>query len=182
MEIKIQLDDQLLTSLRRRSRQLFVGAGVVALSGAAMVAWAVSKPYSFTDGAVISASQVNSNFDTIYNEANTLGDVTNIRDIINKAAANTYCPSGFVAIHTPYSYRGKTGNQICAADGRAKVTCGAVKYMFITNGSGYGSYPTNDLACSSAVSYPWPWGNNYDVPNTLDSEWGHGDTYIVCCK
>lgn len=182
MEIKIQIDDESLRRLKHLGRRVVLTASFVGLSGVALYALALSKPYSFTDGAVVSAGQVNSNFDTVYTEVSLMGDSTNIRAVVNKTTANSFCPSGNVAVHVPFSFKGKTGNQICAADGRGKVTCGGVKYVYVTNSNGYGSYTPNDLSCTQAVNFPWPWGSDYDVPNSLDSEWGHGDTWVVCCR
>lgn len=187
MEIKLVIDERLVAVVKRvfrhiLNRRIMAGMTLSLVGGMAFYVYAASKPYTFVDGATISAAQVNANFDSLVSELNVDADVHNIRAILSKATANSYCPSGSVAIHTPYSYRGKTGNQICAADGRAKYTCAAVKYIYITNSNGYGSYPTNDPSCGSSIRTPWPWGDEYDAPNTLDGEWGHGDTYVVCCK
>ncbi len=110
-----------------------------------------------------------------------LDGVENIRAIVPKGSANTVCPSG-TAIHVPLSFRGKTGNQICAADTRGKTTCTAVKYVYVTAGNGWGAYGPSDGACTSAVQAPWPWGLSYTSPDTLDGEWGHPSSWVVCCQ
>jgi hypothetical protein len=51
----------------------------------------------------------------------------------------------------------------------------------VTEANGYGTYAPDNGACSAAVNYPWPWGADFGSPDTLDSEWGHGDTLVVCC-
>ena len=114
-------------------------------------------------------------------QGQSIADSQNVRAIVTKATANGYCSAG-TAVHVPWSYRGLTGSQICAADARNRTSCTAVHYIYITNNNSYGSYPTNDPGCGAPLAFPWPWGNTYDRPNTLDGEWGHGDTYVVCCQ
>lgn len=55
--------------------------------------FAVSKPYTFTDGQTISAAQVNGNFDTIYTSFNTQDQsLTALKDELMP----TSCPTGMI--------------------------------------------------------------------------------------
>lgn len=112
---------------------------------------------------------------------NQLYALEHMRTILPKAAATGHCPSG-TAIHVPLGWVGRTGNEICAADSRGLTNCASVQYVYITNGNSSGSYDVNNLACNQSVVAPWPWGYSTGSPNTLDAEWGHGDTYVVCCN
>jgi hypothetical protein len=110
-----------------------------------------------------------------------LHDSQNIRTIYTKANADSRCGSA-TAVHVPWTWRGKTGTEICAGDGRGLTTCNSVRFVYITNGHSAGSYDPNNLSCSAQVNNPWPWGNQYSVPNSLSAEWGHGNTHVVCCQ
>ena len=116
---------------------------------------------------------------TSYGQSTSI--VINMRAIVTKSAANLVCPSG-TAIYTPRSYLGKTGNQICAADSRGRTTCTGVKFIYVTEANVSAGYAPSDGSCGAAVGAPWPWGYDYGAPDTLDSEWGHGNTYAVCCN
>ncbi len=105
----------------------------------------------------------------------------NIRTIYTKANADSRCGSA-TAVHVPWSWRGRTGNAICAGDARGRNSCASVRFVYITNANGAGSYDPNNLSCSSEVNYPWPWGTQYSAPNSLSAEWGHGNTHVVCCQ
>jgi hypothetical protein len=108
--------------------------------------------------------------------------VFNVRSIVDKTKADSYCTAPATAIYVPRSFLGKTGDKICAADARNKVTCAAVKSIYITEDNSSGPYPGGDLKCSDPVPNAWPWGEDYPVPDTLNAEWGHGNTFVVCCK
>ncbi len=105
----------------------------------------------------------------------------NIRTIYTKANADARCGSA-TAVHVPWSWRGRTGNAICAGDARGLTTCASVPFVYITNANGSGSYDPGNLSCSDTVNFPWPWGSQYSAPNSLSAEWGHGNTYVVCCQ
>jgi len=106
----------------------------------------------------------------------------NVRTIVTKAQADKYCPEGTKAAHVPLSYREKTGNEICAANGREERTCQSVLFVYVTNGNGSRRYLPYDKSCQAPISHPWPWGRSYSRPNTLAREWEHGDIWVVCCK
>jgi hypothetical protein len=112
----------------------------------------------------------------------SLTGIINVRSFVTKANANSVCPSPSTAIHVPWAWMGKTGNELCAADARQKTTCSVVKYVFVTVANGWGTYPPADFSCANTIDLPWPWGNEYPTPDTLDGEWGHGDTWVVCCQ
>ncbi len=111
----------------------------------------------------------------------TLTNTVNVQYSFTKASANGVCPSGSLAVYTPWAYRGQTGDQICGAT-RSHKTCAAVKYVYGTIAGNFGTYPQGDITCPAAVNDPWPWGSYDTRPDTLDSEWGHPDLYVVCCQ
>lgn len=86
MEIKIQVD---LGS--DKARRTLMGLGLVfgALVPLAIYA-ATTKPFTFTDGATISASQVNQNFDTVYSAVDALVPPGSIIFF-----DGTTCPTGY---------------------------------------------------------------------------------------
>ncbi|HMV65867.1 MAG TPA: hypothetical protein PKA64_03370 [Myxococcota bacterium] len=126
-------------------------------------------------------SGVQSTVGTHTTQINRVMALENVRAILPKASANGHCPSG-TAAHVPLGWVGQTGNAICAGDARGRTTCTSVQYVYITNSNGNGSYDNDNLACNQPVQNPWPWGSSYGAPNTLDGEWGHGDTHVVCCN
>jgi hypothetical protein len=115
-----------------------------------------------------------------YARGYSITDSITVRTIVTKQSANAVCPIG-KAIYTPWSYRGQTGAQICAADHQGLHACGAVVFVYVNTSNGFGTYPPNDIGCESPVPDPWPWGTDYNVPDTLDGEWSHGNTHVVCC-
>lgn len=92
--------------------------------------------------------------------------VFNVRSIVDKTNADSYCTAPATAIYVPRSFSGKTGDTICAADDRNEVTCAAVKYVYVTQDNSSGSYTANDRKCSDPVPNAWPWGRDSDVPDT----------------
>lgn len=71
MKIEIHIDDRIVGVFRRvkatlTKRRTAVVAGGVALCGLAAVAQAVTKPYNFTAGAPALASEVNANFNALF--------------------------------------------------------------------------------------------------------------------
>jgi hypothetical protein len=108
-------------------------------------------------------------------------DVINVRILVTKAQANGLCP-GAASSYVPISWLGETGNHICAADVHGPKTCSGVKYVVITADNRHGRWQSDkDLGCDDPVPRPWPWGYEYDRPDTLDGEFMHGDTWVVCC-
>jgi hypothetical protein len=129
------------------------------------------------DGTVSASGEV-------YAYGYPLAHTHNFRSIVTKNNADGYCTSayaGSTAINVPFSWRGKTGNQICAGDGRGKTTCAAVPYLYITIENVHGRYAPNDGSCSAGVDRPWPWGNENGGPNTLSGEWVTA-MHVVCCR
>lgn len=108
-------------------------------------------------------------------------EVENVRTIITKATADSACPVGSTASYVPSAYRGKTGSEICAADFNGWKACVGVKFFYVTAENKYGRYQPYDGACWQPVNYPWPWGVTLTSPDTLATEWSHGNTYVVCC-
>ena len=107
--------------------------------------------------------------------------VINVRTMVTKTQANSSCPSG-TAVVTPLSYRGKTGSRSAPTMDTLHTTCTAVKYVYVTALNNERNLGGGDLACTAPVPYPWPWGVDYGLPDTTDTDWGNGDTYVVCCK
>jgi hypothetical protein len=112
----------------------------------------------------------------------SLSTTINVRHLVPYNSAAAYCPSGSVPIYTPRRYLGKSGAEICAADIKHKATCAAVKQLWVAADNTSGGYAPGDLDCSKPVWYPWPWGQDFDAPDTLGNEWGHGNTLVVCCQ
>lgn len=106
----------------------------------------------------------------------------NVRAFLTKNDADKACPEGSKAAHVPLLFRGKTGHEICAANGREEKSCHSVIYHFVRNNNTHGIYSKHNKSCQQPVERPWPWSYQYSSPNTLSSEWGHGDTWVVCCK
>lgn len=76
MHLRIDIDtDRILNFLSqtRSGKLLKVGMGLGLILAPVFVIAAITKPYTFTDGTVVSASQINANFDTIVTEVNKLG-------------------------------------------------------------------------------------------------------------
>ncbi|MGD1713337.1 hypothetical protein [Dapis sp. BLCC M172] len=116
-------------------------------------------------------------------EKNSLKAIENVRTIVTKSDADKYCSSvpGALAAHVPPSYLGKTGKEICAANNKEQKDCSEVPVVLVSNNNIHGRDIPNDMSCNEPVKYAWPWGKPYTYPNTLPSEWGHGNTWVVCC-
>lgn len=124
---------------------------------------------------------VSYNFKPLDQRVANIERMENVRTIISKKQADSFCPSPSTAIHVPRGYLGKTGNEICQADQRKKNRCAAVNFVFVTNENGTGTYQPNDLGCAENVNFSWPWGLSYSTPDSLNNEWGHGNTWVTCC-
>ncbi|NEQ75063.1 MAG: hypothetical protein F6K23_19670 [Okeania sp. SIO2C9] len=113
----------------------------------------------------------------------SLGSIENVRVIVTKSDADEICSSvsGALAAHVPPSYLGKTGQEICAANNREQKRCSQVPFVWVSNNNMHGKYTPNNKSCNEPVKYAWPWGDPYSNPNTLSREWGHGNTWVVCC-
>lgn len=118
VQFKVKVPDRVVGWTRqlytRRGRLSFVLG--LALSSVVIYAATISKPFNFTDGQVISASQVNSNFDTLYTESNS--KETRITSL--EAVAWLKGSSGF------YTNETKVGVGVTAPAARLDVN-GAVK-------------------------------------------------------
>lgn len=98
LNIQVEFDDRLLHpgqwARRPRALLLLLAVGLTPLA----VYAAVSKPYTFSDGATISASQVNANFDTVYAATNANTDaISNIQiseSGLKEELMPSTCPSG----------------------------------------------------------------------------------------
>jgi hypothetical protein len=160
-------------------------AGAKSFGGKVSFADTVSSAGKVTIGSADAPAGLDVHGDIAFNGA-SLNTTINVRSIVPYNSAATYCPSGSVPIYTPRRYLGKTGAQICAADSPSnnakKTTCTAVKQVWVAADNTSGAYPPNDLDCSQPVPFPWPWGQDYDAPDSLGAEWGHGNTWVVCCK
>ena len=114
-----------------------------------------------------------------------LTSVQNVRTIVTKDAANSYCGRKFPgssAAHVPNAFLGSNGDSICRANNRNLKTCMGTVLIYIKNNNDQGHHPSADKDCQTQLDALWPWGEQYSAPNTLDTEWGHGNTNIICCK
>ncbi len=111
------------------------------------------------------------------------GSVENVRAFVTKSDVDKVCPSklGSLAAHVPFSYLGKTGQEICAANYRDRKRCAKVPFVWVSNDNQHGTYIPENKACNEPLEYAWPWGGSFDKPNTSGSEWAHGNTWVVCC-
>ncbi len=67
---------------------LFLVAMVSLVSGAG--ADSITKPNTFTSGTTIKSSDVNANFDTVYDQVNKIGSVLNIDSILQAGTVSTF--------------------------------------------------------------------------------------------
>ncbi len=116
----------------------------------------------------------------------SLGSIENVRTIVTKSDADKFCSSesgvsGALAAHVPFSYLGKTGQDICAANHKDLKRCAQVPFVWVSNENRHSTYKPENKGCSEPVEYAWPWGRSFGSPNTLGIEWGHGNTWVVCC-
>jgi len=110
-------------------------------------------------------------------------ELENVRTLVPKATADSYCPAGSAASYVPRSYQGETGQRICGADYHGPKTCMGVKAIAITASNEVLRYSAGDLTdCGQQIVSAWPWGRVLPTPDTLSTEWTHGDTYVVCCQ
>ena len=120
-------------------------------------------------------------FKPLDQRVSTLERVENLRAIITKSQADKFCPGEAKAAHVPRLFFGKTGTEICASNNRKLKSCASVNFVFVTNENGSGSHVPHNKGCKEKVDIAWPWGSSFNVPNTLNIEWGHGNTWVVCC-
>jgi hypothetical protein len=154
-------------------------AGNKSFSGKATFAADVSVAANVSVGANVTVAG-----DLVLNGA-SISTTINVRSIVPYNSAATYCPSGSVPSYVPRSWMNKTGAEICAADngtGPKRRTCVAAKQVWVAADNTSGAYPPTDLDCSKPIAYPWPWGQDYGSPDTTGGEWGHGNTWVVCCQ
>ncbi|MDJ0517342.1 MAG: hypothetical protein QNJ74_14195 [Trichodesmium sp. MO_231.B1] len=116
----------------------------------------------------------------------SLEAIENVRAIVTKSDADKICSSkpGSKATYVPFSYIGKTGQEICAAnyDNNLKK-CSQVPFVWVSNNNTHGRYQQNDKKCGDSVQAPWPWINQYTEPNTNTVRDGrpYADSWVVCC-
>lgn len=115
-------------------------------------------------------------------QGSSLATTINVRAFFPYNSAAAYCPMGSVPIYTPRRYLGKTGAEICAADTRKKTTCTSARFAWVGSDNTNGTYPHDDHDCATPLPFAWPWGQDYNEPDSLAGEWGHGNTWVVCCQ
>jgi hypothetical protein len=103
----------------------FLRGFILGLSVTSVIALAatISKPYTFTDGSVISSSEVNDNFDTLYNKVNdsSLGFIarlsTNYTITCSTSGVTFAIPSFDVVDDNDGNYNNSTFEYTVPADG-----------------------------------------------------------------
>jgi len=120
-------------------------------------------------------------FEPLDTRVASLEKLENIRSIISKSQVNSMCPVNSYAAHVPKSFLNKSGAEICTSNNREFKRCAAVNFIYVTNSNGSGRYEPHDKGCNEKINVAWPWGASFTNPNTLDGEWGHGNTFAVCC-
>ncbi|GGA38860.1 hypothetical protein [Okeania sp. KiyG1] len=115
----------------------------------------------------------------------TTQEIENVRAIVTKSDADKICSSkpGSKATYVPFSYIGKTGQEICAASYGDLKSCSQVPFVWVSNKNTHGKYEKNDKKCGDPVQAPWPWINQYTEPNTNTVRDGrpYADSWVVCC-
>lgn len=73
IHVNIHIDDRLIKGIKKiiTRRHLILLAIFLTVASSAMIYAGVTKPHTFTSGQVISAEQINENFDTLYRAVNT---------------------------------------------------------------------------------------------------------------
>ncbi|HON79448.1 MAG TPA: tail fiber protein [Spirochaetota bacterium] len=73
IQFNIHIDDRLINGIKNTitRRRFILLAIIITLASSAMIYAGVTKPHTFSSGQVISAGQINENFDTIYRAVNT---------------------------------------------------------------------------------------------------------------
>ncbi|NEQ39834.1 MAG: hypothetical protein F6K40_27735 [Okeania sp. SIO3I5] len=113
-------------------------------------------------------------------------EIENVRTIVTKSDADKICSSkpGSKATYVPFSYIGRTGQEICADnyDGDLK-SCSQVPFVWVSNKNTHGRYERNDQDCNEPVQAPWPWVKQYTKPNTNTVRDGrpYANSWVVCC-
>jgi len=103
MEIRIVVPEWLVQRARWAvaQRRMLLGYGLGLLTSSMVIYGAViSKPFTFTDGQVISASQVNGNFDALFSEINSKETRINALEAASwtKASAGLYTNESKVGV------------------------------------------------------------------------------------
>ncbi len=73
IHLNIHIDDRLIEGTKKliTPRRFIILAFIITITSSAMIYAGVTKPHTFASGQVISAEQINENFDTIYRAVNT---------------------------------------------------------------------------------------------------------------
>lgn len=102
--------------------------------------WAdeISKPHTFVPGTTAKASEVNANFDTVYNQVNKIGSQINIDSANSRVGIGTTSPSGTLHVDGGTAAAGNNGSDITieAQDGATNFNGGNIILMA---GSGQGT-------------------------------------------
>ena len=97
-----------IKSLLMRFKSLFnkhniiIGATIIFVITTFIGYATITKPYSFTDNTVISADEINQNFDTLYTAINRVGKLADNNGTILGSIANIDCES--ISLITPNGY------------------------------------------------------------------------------
>lgn len=170
VQFKLKLPDALVRGAKslytRRGRLSFVLG--VAMSSVVIYAATVSKPFSFTDGQVISASQVNANFDTLYSEVNSKETrITSLESVAWVKGSSGY-----------YTNETKVGVGVTAPAARLDVN-GAVK---VANDSSTCSSTNAGAIRFSSSGFQGCDGTNWVRLDNVNPSGSTVDTAVVSCK
>ncbi len=83
-------------------KSLLTVAAAMALSAGVAVAETITKPNTFASGTTIKSSEVNANFDTVYDQVNKIDSVINVDSTYNRISVggNTWNKSGTLTIES----------------------------------------------------------------------------------
>jgi hypothetical protein len=110
----------------------------------------------------------------------------NIRALVPREMVDKQiCPTGSKAAYVPLSYRGKSGNEVCAANRGQEKSCQSIRYLYLKSSNRFSThFETNKLhekTCQSTVPVAWPWGFSNTEPTTAPGA-SAGSTWVVCCQ
>jgi hypothetical protein len=154
--INVNVDDRILRVARGvfSKRTARAGAVVLAILGASLLVFgdAITKPNTFAAGEVVSAAEMNDNFDTVYAKVNTLdASVTSLQTVIGSLnASSSYWAYNAGALSYQGGYVGiGTGSPATALDVAGTVSATGLN---VTGAAALGATTATGLTVSGATA------------------------------
>lgn len=169
-----QLWQALIQSLKTRRGKVL---GLMAMTATPLLVYAaVTKPYTFVDGAVISAAQVNANFDALYTAANSplssrAWNATQTAALTVTGLNWTAIPGLTASISLPAA-----ATVDMEADGSVTgvagsgYTGGHCGFRFVVDGAPYGNSTWGDriIGCPGGSNSQGAWWCNWSMRRTFN--------------